>query len=414
VSIRLRIDRGPVAGFGDRLALAERLIRAGARAAVVREALEARGTLRLLVTRLHRAHRRPDRPRGPLPSDLAELLATRAMRLEASAFLAQWDRLRAAGRDCALALAEAWEATRALFERRPHARRFTIDHAWVLARGRSQLAPRRCTRCVALWYECRGRSADRPRSEAAMDAGGAILPQAPPRPAACPTRHAIADPRCPHCHPSIAPSRAARSRAARIPSSARSARTAASRPSDELAALADRFKLAEALILAGARLPVVSHLTTLRGAGILRQLYVEVAGERPRQGALPQLGAHVLATSRLRLEASVLVVTASRLLEAGSPAPQALLGAWHIYRALFGEVASFDINAASLVVRARRHPDFHLVTCPRCRTDQIELRTDLRHRRCPVCRSLQIANRRASSPEPLPPRDSFPRHIGRA
>ena len=122
----------------------------------------------------------------------------------------------------------------------------------------------------------------------------------------------------------------------------------------------------------------------------------------------------MIATSRLRLEASVLVVTASRLLEAGSPAPQALLGAWRTYRALFGEVASFDINAASLVVRARRHPDFHLVTCPRCRTDQIELRTDLRHRRCPVCRSLQLANRRASSPEPLPPPDSFPRHIGGA
>ena len=165
------------------------------------------------------------------------------------------------------------------------------------------------------------------------------------------------------------------------------------RADDPLATLAGRFTQAETLICAGARLPVVAYLTHLPAAGILRQLYVELTGRRPRQGALPQLGAHVLATGRLRLEASVLVVACGRLLQAGSSGPDALLGAWKTYRSLFGDRARFDINAAALVIRARRHPDFQLVTCPHCRTEQLELRSDLRHRRCPVCSRLRIASR---------------------
>ena len=396
MSIRLRIDHGPVAGFGERLALAERLIRAGARAAVVNEALETRGALRVLVTRLHRESRRPDRPRGPLPSDLAELLSTRALRLEGSAFLAAWDHLRAAGRIPAVALIEAWEATHEMFAGRPRSRRFTIDHAWVLASGRGRLVMRRCTRCVAAWYEV-ARASPPGRPDEAVACREATAPDL-----LQPAGPGVAtEARCPHCHPVVPACGRAPGAPDRATAVATGASAAASAMPDALASLADRFRVAEALIAAGARLPVVAHLTSLPAAGILRQLYIEVSGERPRQGALPQLGAHVLATSRLRMEASVLVVTASRLLRAGAEASHALLGAWRTYRALFGERASFDINAAALVVRARRHPDFQLVTCPRCRTEQIELRSDLRHRRCRVGRSLRVSGRqRAGQPEP--------------
>ena len=131
MSIRLRIDRGPLAGFGERLMLAERLIRAGARASVIREALDAQGALRVLIARLHRAARRPGRPRGPLPSDLHDLLGTRALRLQASAFLACWDRLREAGYTRGRALADAWDATLQVLAAQSRARAFTIDRAWV-------------------------------------------------------------------------------------------------------------------------------------------------------------------------------------------------------------------------------------------------------------------------------------------
>ncbi len=393
MSIRLRIDTGPVAGFGDRLALAERLIRAGARSSVVNEALETRGALRVLVTRMHRAMRRPDRPRGPLPSDIGELLGTRAIRLEASAFLSCWDQLRAAGHDPGLALADAWEATRVPSPPRLKVRRLTIDHAWVLARERYQLVVRRCTCCRAHWYEA-----------AAMPTGPSVARSgimcrdrgADPSIDSPPLAPAV-DPRCPHCHPPLGTSAAAPDRRQASAPGGDARAGWRWQPSDALATLADRFRVAEALIAEGARLPVVAHLTSLPAGGVLRQLYIEVAGERPRQGALPQLGAHILSSGRLRLQSSVLVVTASRLLNAGVPASHALLGAWRTYQRVFGDRASFDINAAALVVRARRHPDFQLVTCHRCRAEHLALRSDLPNQRCPVCRSLRMAERRDMS-----------------
>ena len=390
MSIRLRIDSGPVTGFGDRLALAERLIRAGARSTVVNEALETRGALRVLVTRMHRALRRPDRPRGPLPSDLGELLGTRAIRLQASAFLSCWDQLRAAGHDSGLALAEAWEATRALCAPRRNVRRLTIDHAWVLARERGRLVVLRCIRCRAHWYEAATGSTEPSMAPPGIMCRDRDIHRSADSPALVPT----VDLRCPHCHPPFSGTLASAGR--RPVSSPASAAGAGWRwqPSDALATLAERFKVAEALIAEGARLPVVAHLTSLPSGGVLRQLYIEVAGERPRQGALPQLGAHILASSRLRLQSSVLVVTASRLLKAGIPASHALLGAWRTYLRVFGDRASFDINAAALVVRARRHPDFHVITCHRCRAEHLALRSDLPHQRCPVCRSLRMAEHR--------------------
>ena len=67
MSLRLRCSEAPVVGFGARLQAAERLIRLGARASVVVDALDADGTSRALIRRMYVGIRGPGRPRGFWP-----------------------------------------------------------------------------------------------------------------------------------------------------------------------------------------------------------------------------------------------------------------------------------------------------------------------------------------------------------
>ncbi|MFN9123169.1 MAG: FlhC family transcriptional regulator, partial [bacterium] len=105
MNLRLRCGEAPVVGFGARLQAAERLIRLGARATVVADALEVSGTARALIRRMYVGIRGPGRPRGPLPFDHVELLGTVAARMDASVFLDAWQRLRDAGSQRGAALA---------------------------------------------------------------------------------------------------------------------------------------------------------------------------------------------------------------------------------------------------------------------------------------------------------------------
>ncbi|MBY0438408.1 MAG: hypothetical protein K2W80_09470, partial [Burkholderiales bacterium] len=90
MNLRLRCTDAPVVGFGALLQAAERLIRLGARAAVVCDVLDIKGPSRALVRRMYVAMRGPGRPRGPLPFDHVELLSTVAARLDAAVFLDAW------------------------------------------------------------------------------------------------------------------------------------------------------------------------------------------------------------------------------------------------------------------------------------------------------------------------------------
>ena len=120
-----------------------------------------------------------------------------------------------------------------------------------------------------------------------------------------------------------------------------------------------------------------------------------MVGHGPRQGALPQLGEHIIATYARKLQSSVVAVTADRLVRSGyAPAPT-LLSTWRTYREMFGATARFDINAVALVLRARQHPDFVLVQCRRCACHYLELRLDVPGSRCPVCRQLSRARAEA-------------------
>jgi hypothetical protein len=163
-----------------------------------------------------------------------------------------------------------------------------------------------------------------------------------------------------------------------------------------LSTLAQRYVWAEALFRAGARPPTVTHVTGLAMTETLRQLFIEVVGHPPRQGALPQLGEHVISTYERKLQSSVLTVTADRLRRAGCTPAETLLATWNAYRALFGDASRFDINAVALIVRARHHPDFRLIACRRCRSSYLELKLDLPGSRCPVCRELGQARREAA------------------
>jgi hypothetical protein len=394
MKVRLRCTDGPVAGLGARLQAAERLIRLGARATVVAEALAITGPSRALVRRMYVGIRGPGRPRGPLPFDHAELLGTVAARMDASVFLAAWQRLRAAGADSGSALAGAWECLEAAWRApggpggRP-ARRLGIDQGWILAGALEQGALRRlsCDRCGCSYF----------------DAGFRPQRPAPAQPVQRPAHL-----RCPHCAiarlagcgadagavaaPGALPARAVAGATPVVPGTV----ARGSLPSHPLVDLARRYAWAEALFREGARPPIVTHVTGLAMTGTLRQLFIEVVGHGPRQGALPQLGEHVIATYARKLQSSVVAVTADRLVRAGyAPAPT-LLETWKTYRSLFGASARFDINAVALVLRARHHPDFALVACSSCGSAYLELRLDIPGSRCPVCRQLRQAHAEAA------------------
>ncbi|MCX7199737.1 MAG: FlhC family transcriptional regulator [Proteobacteria bacterium] len=389
MSLRLRCSEAPVVGFGARLQAAERLIRLGARASVVVDALDADVNSRALIRRMYVGIRGPGRPRGPLPFDHVELLGTVAARMDASIFLDAWQRLRDAGSPRGMALAGAWECLEAV--RTPAARAgrvLGIDQCWILARSLEHDALRRvcCERCSSTYFDAHLRPR-RPGQPAAMPA-----PVAPAR---------QAHQRCPHCAMAQAgvrrpggpvrgalvrrDGRTAQAPRRRVRSADSATRTAAPHP---LAELAQRYAWAEALFREGARPPIVTHVTGLAMTGTLRQLFIEVVGHGPRQGALPQLGEHIVATYARKLQSSVVVVIADRLVRAGYGVAPTLLATWHTYRALFGASARFDINAVALVLRARHHPDFTLVYCRGCCCAYLELRLDVPGSRCPVCRSL--------------------------
>jgi hypothetical protein len=403
---RLRTGGEPVIGFGARLQAAEQLIRLGARAVVVTEALDIDGMARSLVRRMYVGIRGPGRPRGPLPCDPVELLATAAARMEASIFLDAWQRLREAGTTRAQALVGAWQCLAGVSPRaRTSGRRFGIDQCWVLARALERGALQRscCDRCGVAYFDAR-----RP---GALAGGAPDGSSAPARPSHL---------RCPHCAIRLRPAGAgSRSPAVSgdprrtVPAGAAMVRrrtpgggpAAAQVPcgqvpvvagSHPLSDLAQRYSWAEALFREGARPPIVTHVTGLAMTGTLRQLFVEVAGHGPRQGALPQLGEHIIATYARKLESSVVVVTADRLVRAGHAPAATLLATWRTYRALFGDSAHFDINAVALVLRARHHPDFTLVDCRQCGSAYLELRLDVPGSRCPVCRALEQARARAT------------------
>lgn len=399
MKLRLRCIDGPVSGFGARLQAAERLIRLGARAAVVNDALAITGPSRSLVQRMYVGIRGPGRPRGPLPFDHVELLGTAAARRDASVFLDAWQRLRAAGTAEGAALAGSWECFEAAGREAVRGvRPFGIDQGWILARSLDQGALLRltCDRCGCSYFDAclRPRRPGRPLA---------------PAPAAVALRPAHQ--RCPHCATvrlacrAVDPAPARRAGAVpavRVPRSpgptAGAGRPAAvaEAPSHPLTDLARRYAWAEALFREGARPPIVTHVTGLVMTGTLHQLFVEVVGHGPRQGALPQLGEHIIATWARKLQASVVAVTAGRLARAGcAPAPL-LLETWRAYRSLFGASARFDINAVALVLRARNHPDFTLVACRSCRCTYLELRLDVTGSRCPVCRQLRQANAEAA------------------
>lgn len=394
MKLRLRCTGAPVAGFGDRLRTAERLIRLGARATVVIEVLDAQGAIRPLIHRLYVALRGPERPRGPLPNDIGELLARSGARLHASFFIEHWSRLRAAGFHPALALAGAWESLAAAYEETTKLpRSLSFDHAWVLARAFESGAVIRtaCTHCGRSYFDVTAAHADR------CAAAASRAPRDTPR--------AAAALRCPHCQalaiegsgskavtPTIEAQKAA-ARATAVQATLCALRFADPHPLSELA---QRFVWAEALFRAGARPPVVTHVTGLAMTDTLRQLFVEVVGHGPRQGALPQLGEHVISTYSRKLQSSVIAVTADRLHRAGCSPAEILLATWDAYRSLFGLLSKFDINAVALILRARQHPDFALVACRRCRTSYLELRLDVPGTRCPVCRALRLAAREAA------------------
>jgi len=400
MKLRLRCSDGPVSGFGARLQAAERLIRLGARATVVSDALAITGPSRSLVRRMYVGIRGPGRPRGPLPFDHVELLSTVAARMDAAVFLDAWQRLRAAGAAEGVALAGAWECLEAAGRNAVRgAGCFGIDQGWILARSLEQGALLRvdCTHCGCGYFD----ACLRPRRPGLAVAAGAIA--SPPAAAASRPAHL----RCPHCanarlaaravdpvqatRTAAAPAAGSR-RAAALASTTRRGAGAAHAPAHPLVDLARRYAWAEALFREGARPPIVTHVTGLVMTGTLRQLFVEVVGHGPRQGALPQLGEHIIATWTRKLQASVVAVTADRLVRAGyEPAP-ILLETWRTYRGLFGASARFDINAVALVLRARNHPDFTLVACKGCRCSYLELRLDVPGSRCPVCRQLRQAH----------------------
>lgn len=404
MNLRLRCTDAPVIGFGALLQAAERLIRLGARAAVVCDVLDIKGPSRALVRRMYVAMRGPGRPRGPLPFDHVELLSTVAARLDAAVFLDAWQRLRAAGVDAGPALAAAWECLEAAVQAadrsagRP-ARRLGIDQGWVLACSLEQgfLHRLACDHCGRSYFD----ACLRPQRQGST---------AVPMPAA-----AVARPphvRCPHCVSMRNAGRAAgiaqglragatpadRGRpASRVRSADRRASQVDPSRSHPLADLARRYAWAEALFRAGARPPIVTHVTGLAMTGTLRQLFIDVVGHGPRQGALPQLGEHIVATYARKLQSSVVAVTADRLVRAGyAPAPT-LLETWNTYRSLFGASARFDINAVALVLRARHHPDFTLLDCRACGCAYLELRLDVPGSRCPVCRPLRQAHADAAA-----------------
>ncbi|MCA3095906.1 MAG: FlhC family transcriptional regulator [bacterium] len=398
MNLRLRCGEAPVVGFGARLQAAERLIRLGARATVVADALEVSGTARALIRRMYVGIRGPGRPRGPLPFDHVELLGTVAARMDASVFLDAWQRLRDAGSQRGAALAGAWECLHAV--RPPGAgpgRVLGIDQCWVLARSLEQDALRRvyCEHCASAYFDVHLRPC-RPGKPAATLAPAAVLQSA----------HL----RCPHCAMQRVAGRraspAARGASARPAGRAAPAQrgrarapVSASRPAGvhPLVDLAQRYAWAEALFREGARPPIVTHVTGLAMTGTLRQLFIEVVGYSPRQGALPQLGEHVIGTYARKLQASVVAVTADRLVRAGcAPAPT-LLATWNTYRSLFGASAHFDINAVALVLRARQHPDFTLLDCHGCGCTYLELRLDIPGSCCPVCRQLGHAQAATAS-----------------
>ena len=398
MNLRLRCSEAPVIGLGARLQAAERLIRLGARATVVADALDVNGTARALIQRMYVGIRGPGRPRGPLPFDHVELLGTVAARMDASVFLDAWQRLRDAGSQRDAALAGSWECLEAV--RPPGAgsrRALGIDQCWILARSLERDALRRvyCEHCASPYFDAYLRPC-RPGKPAAT-----LAPVAAPRPAHL---------RCPHCamqrvagRPAspaarVAPARPA-SRAVQAPRRRGRASAPAPRPAGvhPLTDLAQRYAWAEALFREGARPPIVTRVTGLAMTGTLRQLFIEVVGHSPRQGALPQLGEHVIGTYARKLQSSVVAVTADRLVRAGcAPAPT-LLATWDTYRSLFGASAHFDINAVALVLRARHHPDFTLVGCDGCGCTYLELRLDIPGSRCPVCRQLGHAQAAAAS-----------------
>jgi hypothetical protein len=369
----------PMRGLGAELQRAERLIRLGVRVSVVCEALQAQGPRRALIERLYAGLRGSQRPRGPLPADVGEVIAHPAARLHASLFIADWATLRAAGAAPAEALAGAWargeaiDACAAAIERR-----LCVDHAWVLGQAydRGELVQIDCATCGCRHVELRGRAA----AEAS---------------------------RCPHCAPArragLVPrtrgieDRAAAERAAAERRARAALATAAAHPLSELA---QRHVWAEALFHAGARPPTVTQLTGLRLNKSLRQLYIDVVGHPPHQGALPQLGLHVVATYSAKLQASVITVLADRLQRAGCTPAEMVLATWTQYRRTFGAAARFDLDALALVVRARNHPDFAIVRCGGCQSSYLELRFDRPGARCPVCRMLHRAQRAASVAAP--------------
>jgi hypothetical protein len=384
MNLRLRCTDVPVVGFGARLQAAERLIRLGARSAVVVDALSITGPSRALVRRMYVGIRGPGRPRGPLPFDHVELLSTVAARMDGSVFLDAWQRLRMAGADSGSALAGAWECLEAVGRKgHPGATRaeqsLGIDQGWVLARALEHGSIHRiaCDQCRCSYFDSRLRPARQG------------VPAAPvPAPAASRPAHL----RCPHC----ATAREGRTAASPVRRARAVVDAAAARRTHPLADLARRYAWAEALFREGARPPIVTHVTGLAMTGTLRQLFIDVVGHGPRQGALPQLGEHIVATYARKLQSSVVAVTADRLVKAGyAPAPT-LLGTWNTYRSLFGTTARFDINAVALVLRARHHPDFTLIRCRDCACAYLELRLDVPGSRCPVCRQLRMAHAEAA------------------
>jgi len=393
VTPRLHWSGQQVSGFGDKLQAAERLLRLGARATVVCDALDAQGALRALTRRLYRELRGSARPRGPLPIDMRELLSNATTRLNASVFLEHWSSLRRAGVPRPDALACAWDQLASICEReRAPGRMLSIDHAWVLACAleRGELERVVCCQCRRGFFDAPARPtsiAARARTESA---GGRAV--------------ATVQGRCPHCSPGTTVAscsgtlptldqQQAAARTLAMRDMRQRLRSAASHP---LSGLAQRHVWAEALFRAGGRPPMVSSLTGLSINDRLRQLFLEVVGRGSPQGALPQLGTHVLATYAAKLQASVLAVTAERLRKAGCAPPDILLATWTLYRDMFGTAARFDINSAALLVRAGRHPDFTLVRCRHCDSSYLELKLDLRASHCPVCRTLKQARREAA------------------
>lgn len=350
--------------FGRTLTRVEALCRLGARPPVIRALTGWEGEA--LVARMFQEinGRRP--PRGQLPRDHRQYLATPALRLQASVLAALAGAARHAGLDACEALLAAYRMYVHLFGPRA---RVGVDRAWHLLQC-LQEGRLRQVRCA--------------------DCGGALVAAA---------EVDVVAPECPLCV-------AQRGRAllwfAPVPPRRR-------RPPAH-SALARQVALAEQLCRCGARPPVVADLTRLDNRALIGRLYRECHGRAAPSGLLPSDPRRFVRSRTQRLHASVLAATYERLCAAGAGAAEALLAAHRLYVSVFGERALLDINRGWCLVRSLRIRELRLVGCPHCGTRFVHDSASLVDRHtCPVCGELRRAGGapsrlRTPSRRPAPPR----------